>query len=178
MHYQYANVGVRQEEALKKAEAYAEQALRLDPESTQAHVVLGLVAGTLRGDQREAARHFKQALSVNPNDWDAIFWLLNVYYVSGKSSAAWPLVQRLMEIDPLNAWTPAMRGCIEMFCDGRFDLAVESNRGGLALLDVPNARFSPGLCACRCRAAQRCSRRSRTCEPTSGRDLFVKGCIF
>ena len=178
VHYQYANIGVRQEEALKKAEAYAEQALRLDPESTQAHVVLGLIQSTLHGDQRQAARHFKQALSVNPNDYDAIFWLLNVYYVSGKSSAAWPLVQRLMEIDPLNAWTPAMRGCIEMFCDGRFDLAVESNRRGLALLDVPNTRFCLAYALAGAGRPKDAVVVLEPVKPTSGRDLFVKGCIF
>jgi non-specific serine/threonine protein kinase len=178
VHYQYANLGVQQEEALKKAEAYAEQALRLDPESAQAHVVLGLVQSTLNGDQRQAVRHFKQALSIDPNDYDAIYWLLGVYYVSGKTSAAWPLTERLMEIDPLNAWTPIMRGLIQEFCEGRFDLAIESSRRGLALLDVPNTRFCLAYALAGARRPKDAVVVLEPVKPTSGTDVFVQGCII
>jgi non-specific serine/threonine protein kinase len=178
VHYQYANLGVQQEEALKKAEAYAEQALRLDPESTQAHVVLGLVQSTLNGDQRQAAWHFKQALSIDPNDWDAIYWLLGVYYVSGKTTAAWALADRLMEIDPLNPWTPIMRGIIQMFCEGRFDLATESNRRGLALLDVPNTRFCLAYALAGARRPKDAVVVLEPVKPTSDTDVFVQGCLF
>ena len=105
VYWQYSDLGLQQEEALKKAEAYAEQALRLDPETAQAHVVLGLVQSTFYGDQRQAVRHFKQALSIDPNNLDAIFWLLNVYVCVGYSSAAPPLLDKMMEIDPLNRVT-------------------------------------------------------------------------
>jgi serine/threonine protein kinase/tetratricopeptide (TPR) repeat protein len=138
--FQYANIGLLQEEALKKAEAHAQQALRLDPESAQAHEVLGLVQSSY-GDQQQAIRHFKQALSIDPNDSDAMLWLLTTYYISGKSSTARSLADRMTEIDPLNILTTNARAWVN-FYDGRFDLSVELFRSCLALHDYPVTRFT------------------------------------
>jgi non-specific serine/threonine protein kinase len=179
VHYQYANLGVRQEEELMKAEAYAEQALRLDPETAQAYMVLGNVDYTLRGDMRQALRHFKQALSIELNDWDTIMALLAVYYVSGKTAAAWPLVDRLAEIDPLNAWAPIMRGIIQIFCEGRFDSATQLMSHGLSpLLDEPNPRFCLAYALAGSGRYKDAIVVLEPVEPTLGADGFVKGCLF
>jgi tetratricopeptide (TPR) repeat protein len=144
VHYQYANLGLRQvetpEEAWRKAEAYAEQALRLDPETAQAQMVLGQLAGVPGGNNRQAVEHLKQALSINPNDIDALWWLLSVYNFVGKTSAARSVADRMMEIDPLNILNANGRGWLHFF-EGQFDLSVESHRRCLAVADVPVARF-------------------------------------
>ena len=178
VHFQYTNLGVQQEEALKKAEAYAEQALRLDAESAQAHMVLGAVSGT-RGNQREAVKHLKQALSINPNDWDATLWLLTVYYISGKASAAWSLADRLMEIDPLNPWAPFARAVIYIQCEGRFDLAAELLQRNRELLDLPFFRSYVAYALAGARRYKDALVLLEPIEPTSNQDAFsVQACLF
>ena len=67
-YYQYVNIGVRQEEYIEKAETYARKALALDPDCPQAYIVLGDIYSAFRGNQQEAVRQYKKALSINPND--------------------------------------------------------------------------------------------------------------
>ena len=140
VHYQYGNIGARQDEAFTKAEAYAQRALGLDPETALAHMVLGLVQQTYRGNQQKAIRYFKQALSIDPNNSDALYWLLSNYIIVGKTSAALPLADRLMEIDPRSPWSLNGRGWMH-FLDGRFDLSVKLHRQNFALIDNPTTRF-------------------------------------
>ncbi len=141
VYYHYVDIGISQEEALRKAEAYAEQALRLDPETAQAHMVLGAVSAA-RGDQRQAVRHFKQGLSSAPNDFDTIMWLVVIYSLSGKTSAGWPLVDRLVHIDPLNPWTPIAQAVMYL-SEGRFDVAAGYYRRSIE--HVPVMRINLAL---------------------------------
>jgi non-specific serine/threonine protein kinase len=123
-YMQYANIGVKQEDAIAKAEAYIKQALALDPDLPQAHAVLGLIYSFFRGNQQESVRHLKHALAVKPDDPDALRDLAIVYiYYVGKISAALPLVERKMRIDPLNPDTLLIHGASYVY-DGRSDLAL------------------------------------------------------
>jgi len=140
-------------------------------------MVLGAVSGT-RGDQREAIKHLKQALSINPNEWDAILWLLTVYYTAGKASAAWALADRLMEIDPLNPWTPFMRGVIYIQCEGRFDLAAELLQRNRELLDLPFFRSYVAYALAGARRFKDALALLGPIEPTSDQDAFsVQACL-
>jgi TolB-like protein/thioredoxin-like negative regulator of GroEL len=177
VYYQYASLGLQQEDALKKAEAYGEQALRLDSECAQAHVVLGLVQLTLHGDPRQAARHFKQALSIDPNNLDAIFWLLNLYVYSGYSSSAPPLLDKLMEIDPLNDNTWGIRGAFHTVF-GRYELGVESYRHSLALLDTPTNRFTLALSLTFARRYQEALTVLEPVRPETKKDVIGQLCHF
>ena len=83
------------------ARGQAEAALRLDPDSPQAHLVLGLVLMRLEGRQQECVRYLKRALELAPGDPDALYWLAMVYAnYAGRGGAALPLAERLADIDP------------------------------------------------------------------------------
>ncbi len=72
-------------------------------------------------------RDLKQALEIDPNNLDTLLLLINCCLISGKVSAARPLLERLLVIDPL---TPLSR-CMRAFADameGDFAGAVEPYR--------------------------------------------------
>jgi len=124
VYAQYANIGVEHEEYIEKAEEYARKALELDPESPEAHLVLGFTHQAFRGDQRKSVYHLKQALAVKPDDPHTLFWLLQAHDIVGRVDEAYPLAERLARVDPL---TP-ISVCGKVFLDvsgGRFDVPSE-----------------------------------------------------
>jgi TolB-like protein/Tfp pilus assembly protein PilF len=124
VYYQYANIGVEHEEYIEKAEEYARMALEQDPESAEAHLVLGCTNMAFRGDQRKSVYHLKQALARNPDDPHTLFWLLQAHDIVGRVDEAYPLAERLARVDPL---TP-ISVCGKVFLDvsgGRFDVPSE-----------------------------------------------------
>jgi adenylate cyclase len=130
VHYQFVNMGYSVDmDHLKKAEGYARHALKLDPDSPYGHVVLGLCLGSWGGQLREGIQHFKKALSVSPNDIDAVSWLVSYYAHLGKADAANLYLEKLMEIDPLSPYSRFMKGFIYMWT-GQFDLAHEIYKKG------------------------------------------------
>jgi TolB-like protein/Flp pilus assembly protein TadD len=123
--FQRANVAPEREADFLEARRSAEAALRLDPDSPQAHLVLGLVHMVHEGRQQESVRYLKRALALAPADPDALFWLAISYAnYAGRGGAALPLAERLADIDPLNPLAVATTGVVH-FCDGRFDPAAE-----------------------------------------------------
>jgi non-specific serine/threonine protein kinase len=128
VYWQYVNMGVAQEEYIAKAEEYAQKALALDPESPQAHFIIGMINGWVYGNVRENIRQLKMALAVNPNYVDALILLAGLSTMSfGKLSAALPLVQRVRQIDPLDPWNYWLQGRL-FFYDGQYKLAAEQFR--------------------------------------------------
>jgi TolB-like protein/tetratricopeptide (TPR) repeat protein len=124
VYAQYANLGVEHEESIEKAEEYAGKALELDPESAEAHIVLGFTHQAFRGDRRKSVFHLKQALARNPDDPHTLFWLLQAHDIVGRVDEAYPLAERLARVDPL---TP-ISVCGKVFLDvsgGRFDVPSE-----------------------------------------------------
>jgi len=124
VYWQYVNIGLEQENYLDKAEECAKKAFEMDPESTQGHFLLGMIM-LMGGDQQESAQHFKKVLTASPNDPDALGWLASVCFNAGKPAAAFPLIDRLLEIAPLNSLAYAKQG-LARYYDGQFDLALES----------------------------------------------------
>ena len=123
-YWQYVNIGAKQEDYITKAEEYANKAQVLDPDSPNALLILGLIESAFRGNQQESVRHLKKALLINPNDPVVLFWLANVYFqYVGKISAAIPLAQRLLQLDPLNPLSYEIQ-VVGYFYDGRYDLAL------------------------------------------------------
>ena len=51
-----------------------------------------------RGERAEAAPSFKRALAADPNDINALIWLISLYVRAGKTLPARPLAQHLLEI--------------------------------------------------------------------------------
>ena len=124
VYYSYANLGIRSEENGKKAESFANKALEMDPESSEAHLVLGLINSAFFGNQQEGVDHLKKALAANPYDGDILWWLGITYAFTGKISAAEKIAERMSEFDPLNPQTgPAKINAYHY--GGRLDLAFE-----------------------------------------------------
>ena len=128
VYWQYVNIGVGQEEYIAKAEEHAQKALALDPESPQAHFIIGIINMWVYGNVREYIRELKIALAVNPNYVHALILLAGLSTMSvGKPAAAIPFVQRVRQIDPLDSWNYWLQGRL-FFYDGQYKLAVEQFR--------------------------------------------------
>ena len=113
--FQRANVTPQMEGDFVEARRKAEAALQLDPDSPQAHLVLGLVLMTL-------------------------WWLAMAYAnYAGRGGAALPLAERLADIDPLNRLAVAVTGVVH-FCDGRFGAGAEVFRRAFPVVRLPIER--------------------------------------
>jgi non-specific serine/threonine protein kinase len=121
-HLQLVNVGVEHEECLARAEEFAKKALSLDQGFAKAHAMLGWIA--CWSDPRAANDHFKKAFSISPDDTLVLQGFL-VYYVTeaGKIVAAARLLERLVQVDPLDFITKWMQGAIH-FYNGEYSLAL------------------------------------------------------
>jgi non-specific serine/threonine protein kinase len=119
------------EETLKKAEDFARRAVQLDPGSAQGQFAVGYVA-LVRGRWRTALRHLQQALSLNPDDTEAMLWFVVTACYAGKIEATRPFVARLLEIDPL---TPRgyVASVVQHIYGGNFVAALEPARTAIRL---------------------------------------------
>jgi TolB-like protein len=125
-YWQYVNIGLMQEEGLKKAEELVKKALALEPEYSKAHAVLGWL-DNFGGKFQDAVGHFKRALSVSPDDPFALQGLFGIYVVIGKISAAIPLCERLVRINPLDLITNMMQMLLP-FYEGDYRRALPGSR--------------------------------------------------
>jgi serine/threonine protein kinase/tetratricopeptide (TPR) repeat protein len=91
---------ISEQGALAKAEWYARQAVRLDPNLAEAHLALGRVFVRMPGRFREATRENLAALRLAPNDTGGL-WVLASYFVStGDLQKAQCPLDQLMRLDP------------------------------------------------------------------------------
>ncbi len=127
IHFQFYNYGIRSEvKELKKAEEYAQKILDLDPNSSRALTLYGCVRFK-EGNLQEVAKLLNSALALDPNDRDALMWIVYTYADSGKIEVANCHLDKLLEIDPLlplnhwaHGWTRTMEGkfqqALQAFC--------------------------------------------------------------
>ncbi|MFH0778392.1 MAG: protein kinase [Candidatus Eisenbacteria bacterium] len=128
VYWQYVNIGAAQEDCIAKAEEYAQKALALDPDSPQAHFIVGAINGAFYNRVREALRELKTAIALDPNYVDPLKFLVSFYTLSaGKLAAAAPLVERFRQIDPLDPWNYTLQGMLH-FHGGHYDDALEPQR--------------------------------------------------
>jgi serine/threonine protein kinase len=132
VHITYAGGAFRtDEETLEKAERYANKALRLDPELAVGHYALAAVA-SWRGDCRQLFIDAKRAVSLDPNDPDAVMYFAFGAAYTGNSSTSRPFVERLLQVDPLNAQIHIISS-IQEFYECRFEEALEAGRTAFEL---------------------------------------------
>jgi non-specific serine/threonine protein kinase len=124
VYYSYANLGIKREEYGKKAESFAQKALEIDPESSEAHFVLGLINSDFLGNQQKGVYYLEKALAASPNDGDILFMLGLRYCLVGKIPAAEKLADRMAEVDPFNSQTVPARILLLQY-GGQLDLAFE-----------------------------------------------------
>jgi TolB-like protein len=128
----YAHAGIRMDEAtILNAERYANKALELEPDLAQGHSLLASIA-MARGQMKEGFKYSQCALSINPYDPDALFWLVATSCPLGKTSLTEPFAKRLFEIDPLSPLTHISLGIVP-WLKGQFKSALESFRTAFRL---------------------------------------------
>jgi eukaryotic-like serine/threonine-protein kinase len=142
VYWQYVNIGAAQEDYIAKAEEYARKALALDPDSPQAHFIIGMMNAAFYGNVGESIRQLKMTLAVNPNDSNALMFLPMCYVVSaGKLAAAIPFIQRFRQVNPLDPWNYSLQGALH-FYDGHYEPALEQFRQRYRLdTENPMAQF-------------------------------------
>ncbi len=123
-YYNYANLGIGPDENADRAEEYARKALVLDPNSAQAHFVLGAVYQAFRGDQRQAFHHLNRSLAINPDDPHTLFWLVVAHWAVGNLDASRPLVARAQRLDPLNPMARYLTPWVDLGT-GQYDRAAD-----------------------------------------------------
>jgi TolB-like protein/Tfp pilus assembly protein PilF len=112
------------------AVAAAETALRLDPRSSFAHVVLGIYHSAFTYDWASAMAELDKALALNPRDSVTLYngaWLA---YNLGRNDDALRLQDASLSLDPLNP-DSLQNGAIIRFMLGQYDTAQRDLRKGL-----------------------------------------------
>ena len=127
VYFQRANFGIEQEESAREAERFSQKALELDPQCAQAEMVLGASLASFGGKHAEGIRHLRRARSLDPNDPDAVIWLIGADLVYGWMEEATLLADSIVQLDPLNPISHAMEGFAHLN-NGQFEVAVESTR--------------------------------------------------
>jgi non-specific serine/threonine protein kinase len=122
---QYVNIGLGHEEYVNKAEEYATMALELEPDSSDAHFILGFLNLIFHGNPKKSIQHFKQGLEIFPDDPNVLFWLAAAYGTNwGRPKEARQSYNRLLKVDPLNLF--AHCGYIlDVMAEGQLDLTVD-----------------------------------------------------
>ncbi len=114
-------------EAMPKAKAAAEEALKIDSELAEAHVSLGYAAFTYDWDWPAATKHFDRALAldreVTLNHSSYPFYLT----VGGRSDEAVDVARRAFERDPLSA-SRSHTLAVQLALAGRRDEAIAECR--------------------------------------------------
>jgi serine/threonine protein kinase/tetratricopeptide (TPR) repeat protein len=128
-YWQYANLGMGQEEYLEQAEKYANKALALKSDLPGALVMLGILAAYKDSPEGlyNSFRYKKKALSTNPYSIEVLRSMAIDYAQIGKSREGLVYADKFEQRDPLNPWRYAMRGlCYFYGC--QFGRAVEQFR--------------------------------------------------
>ena len=121
----YANIGIKQEENIKKAEEFVQKALDLDKELAEAHFTLVGINILKDGDMIKAIDHWSRAHASKPEDPEIMVYLSLAYDIIGKNDAGRSLVEDCVKIDPINPLNEAIAGWNHFF-GGRFNLALDS----------------------------------------------------
>ncbi|HEV2489856.1 MAG TPA: hypothetical protein VGT03_08610 [Candidatus Acidoferrales bacterium] len=89
-------------EAIPKARAAAEEAVKIDPASAEGHVAMALVRESYDWDWKGAEREYQRAIEINPSYATARQWHYLLLMALGRRAEAFDEIQRAEEIDPLS----------------------------------------------------------------------------
>jgi serine/threonine protein kinase/Flp pilus assembly protein TadD len=178
-YFQYVNAGLRfEDEYLEKAEHYARQALAVDPDCSKAYLVLSFLDILKNRDLKGAIAHAKRAVSLDPNDPEGLRALVHSYGFVGRTEAARPLLDKVLELDPISLRTSLVT-VIFNWMDGRFDLAVAPARRAYEMEpDNVGYQFAYGMALA---YAQRFDEAHAVFDRIPARDpghFYTKGCLF
>ncbi len=130
---------------LQKAKECSLKVSTINPGSSHDCALRGMIAYKL-GDRNEAANQLKQAVGIAPDNSVALIWLVSIYVRSGSASAMRPLLNRLLEIDPLTPLVQAWVGWLA-WLEGKSGPAVLGPQLKMYEMDPmnPYSRFTYGL---------------------------------
>jgi TolB-like protein/Flp pilus assembly protein TadD len=117
-------------DAMPQAKKAAEEAIRLDPASAEAHAALALVKQSYDWDFAGAEREYQTAFALNPSYSSARQWHSLLLSARGRHQEALDEIERARTLDPLSPVIPASR--IQAFYFARqYDRAIEECRKAL-----------------------------------------------
>jgi tetratricopeptide (TPR) repeat protein len=123
-------IGAPPEQARSQVVNAAEKALQIDPDSADAHVVLGKMR-RVQWQWADSEAEFKRALDLNPNNSAGYLgfstWLLS----QGRTDEALAWAQRGRQLDPLSDAGPEIGWLL--FCAHRYDESTRELRSTLAV---------------------------------------------
>jgi len=120
-YFQFANIGLEQEENFRKSEEYILKALEINPDLAEAHFVYGNIY--MFSDPHKMIKHLRQAYDSKPSP-EIISWLSWGYHLVGRSDLAISLTDQFIKLDPLNTVMNTASKGLSHFMTGRFDLAL------------------------------------------------------
>jgi TolB-like protein/lipoprotein NlpI len=121
------------------------KALAIDPDFASAYARLGQIAQSYDSDLAAAARHFEQALALEPTNTDIIRHTAALAATLGRHDLAIALGEYVTARDPVDAAGHANLGVVYSYA-GLLDAAIESFRTALNLSpDYGGAQLSIGV---------------------------------
>ena len=121
-YFTLGNLGVDGEANFRIAKEFVQKALKIDPQVPEIQLVQGLLL-MAAGDQKKAVKHLRMLLKYRPNDYDVLVWSGAICAILGQHSLSQPFVERLLQVDPLNATGQTARGFLR-FYNGQFKEAL------------------------------------------------------
>jgi non-specific serine/threonine protein kinase len=143
IYFQFIIYGIKEEEYFRKLKECVAEIFTLNSGSYHGYYLLGLI-NHKEGKIQESVGHLKRVLAKHPNNPESLFWLIFNYAQAGQISAARPLAEKLLDIDPLTPINHCMPGYLyEM--EGKFEDGLEYKRKYLQL--EPESAFARFCCA-------------------------------
>ena len=132
------------EEGYRLAREAAEKALSINPDTATAHAALGWISMHFEGDLEAAARSFKRALDLDPNNLATLRNAATFSYGLGRLDDAIALGEYSLARDPVNP-SAYFNLTHHYNVAGRYEEAIESARGALRLNPgMPGANYYMG----------------------------------
>jgi TolB-like protein len=114
VYWQYVNAGIKPDERyLEMAEDCARKAFRLNPESAQGFLLLGLVQ-IARARHGDALRSLRRAVAIEPNNVHALGEIVRICMVCGQQSEGREAQARVLALDPLSPLSQYGVFCLEV----------------------------------------------------------------
>lgn len=131
LRFRYAFGFERRPEILEEAKAHSENALSLDPKSSEALLVKGLIQRE-DGDLVTAIRTLEHAREANPRNVDALYYLGNSWRDAGDYQKAIDYHERSFELDPQYFFNAYNLWVDYWFC-GMYDKALLAGNKAVSL---------------------------------------------
>jgi non-specific serine/threonine protein kinase len=109
----------------EKARIAVEKALAADPDLADGYLARGVLLWTpaRRFPHAEAAREFRRALALNPNSYEAQYWLAQVYRHIGLLEEALQAARKAQALNP-SATIPLYQVALALLAQGQYEQAL------------------------------------------------------